>query len=377
MKNNNILFYFPGLYPCITGGMEIYNYHLLNELSRRYPRIHFNLLTVCNKYNNSKINIIKGNSRLFLVRRFGLDALSNILVLFFSKKIKLRFIDIIIIPYTDSFGFNMSVFLLLKYLLNIDYVIYIHDGGLKKWRLSWHYKLFFRKAKKVIGVSNEIVFEYKKRTNRRIDLFHPFIPFSISDKSCDLIKSKFKINQFNKVVLYVGSLKDLKDPLFILKAVNEIDVDILAKEKVGFVFAGTGSLLFNMKSFIEENLLTKYFSFLGNVPNTEIKDLYKIADIFIISSDYEGTPIALMEAMYNNLICIGSDVNGIRELISHKKNGLLFNKSNITNLSLLLEDILTNTNKYKNMGINAGKSLSNLYNYDKYIDSLFHYIIEP
>lgn len=51
---------------------------------------------------------------------------------------------------------------------------------------------------------------------------------------------------------------------------------------------------------------------------------YKAADGFLMSSDYEGLPNALMEAMASRLICISTDCKtGPSDLIDHGKNGYL------------------------------------------------------
>ena len=43
-----------------------------------------------------------------------------------------------------------------------------------------------------------------------------------------------------------------------------------------------------------------------------------------IPSRFEGTPKSLLEAMYNNIPAIGSDVNGINNILTDNKNGFLF-----------------------------------------------------
>ncbi len=47
------------------------------------------------------------------------------------------------------------------------------------------------------------------------------------------------------------------------------------------------------------------------------------ADIFVTTSQSDGTPVSILEAMASGLPCIATNVGGIPEWIEDKKNGLL------------------------------------------------------
>jgi glycosyltransferase involved in cell wall biosynthesis len=56
----------------------------------------------------------------------------------------------------------------------------------------------------------------------------------------------------------------------------------------------------------------------NDVPND-----YRNADIFVTTSQSDGTPVSVLEAMASGLPCIATTVGGIPEWIEDKKNGLL------------------------------------------------------
>ena len=52
------------------------------------------------------------------------------------------------------------------------------------------------------------------------------------------------------------------------------------------------------------------------------------SDIFLLTSLWEGLPIALLEAMYYQKICIVTDVIGNRDVIKHEENGFIASNAN-------------------------------------------------
>lgn len=63
--------------------------------------------------------------------------------------------------------------------------------------------------------------------------------------------------------------------------------------------------------------------FCGTVPNHAIPGYLNRAELFVLPSLYEGSPKSLLEAMACGLPVIGTDVDGIREVIRHRETGYL------------------------------------------------------
>lgn len=73
-------------------------------------------------------------------------------------------------------------------------------------------------------------------------------------------------------------------------------IEELSKKNIKFtwLFIGDGALVNEIKKSIQDKELTKYVKFLGR--RNDVNELYKIMDIFILPSLYEGLPTVAVEA---------------------------------------------------------------------------------
>jgi glycosyltransferase involved in cell wall biosynthesis len=69
------------------------------------------------------------------------------------------------------------------------------------------------------------------------------------------------------------------------------------------------------------NLVPEYVRFLGNRP--DVADFFSALDIFVLSSETEGLPVALLEAMAASKPVVATGVGGIPQAIQDGRNGLL------------------------------------------------------
>ncbi|CAN5334736.1 hypothetical protein BH20BAC1_BH20BAC1_17460 [soil metagenome] len=67
-----------------------------------------------------------------------------------------------------------------------------------------------------------------------------------------------------------------------------------------------------------------FCTFHGNVRDkSQMEEIYRSADVLLLTSGYEGLPIAVMEMMAHGKVVISTDVGGIAGYITHGKNGFL------------------------------------------------------
>lgn len=92
--------------------------------------------------------------------------------------------------------------------------------------------------------------------------------------------------------------------------------------------------------------------------NTNIEQVLAQGKIFVLSSDFEGLPNALMEALALGVPSISTDCpcGGPRELIKQQENGLLVPCNNEEALAQALEKLLLNPQKTAKMGEKARRA---------------------
>ena len=108
--------------------------------------------------------------------------------------------------------------------------------------------------------------------------------------------------------------------------------------------------------YLKNKLINKYkdklnefsYTFYGNVENQKLYNFYsknKI-DLFINSSESEGLPISILEALSFGIPVIAPDIGGISEVIKNKSNGILLRKNhNYKDLLYAIEIFIDNDNK--------------------------------
>lgn len=370
---NKILLYFPALYPEVTGGLEVYNYHLLNKLSSIQELKDRLIVLTDSKSHINGVNILSVKNRMFGFRRWGLGVFSTILYYIFSNKFSWREIKSIYIPYSENFGKAAWPFILLKKIFNVKYYTHIHSGDLRPWKDAKLQKCFFQNADGVAGVSRPIMDIYKERSGVEIKYLPPIIPFIKSTINKDDLKENLGFKNYNKIVLYVGSIKPLKAPKVLLSAFDNLGADFIKENKILLLLAGDGELKNDLEKQFAHN---KNIKFLGLVPNGEVWKYYTIADIYVIPSWFEGTPISLLEAMSKSLCCIGTDVKGINTTIERNKTGLLFKKDNDSELNVILKDVLINFDFYKHLGVEAKNFYETNFSYEVHIKDFLSWLNE-
>ncbi|MEO8483636.1 MAG: glycosyltransferase [Acidobacteriota bacterium] len=132
----------------------------------------------------------------------------------------------------------------------------------------------------------------------------------------------------------VGRVEQQKRFDLLLEAVAPV---LKSRPQVKLAIAGDGSLLASLKAQAATMNLGPQCLLLGH--RQDIADLHQAFDLFVQSSEYEGTPNAVLEAMAMETPLVATDVGGTGELAFDGVHGLLVASRDVP----ALRDAITRT----------------------------------
>ena len=115
--------------------------------------------------------------------------------------------------------------------------------------------------------------------------------------------------------------------------------------------AGTGPLLSRMKAKVAKLGLEGQVAFLGH--HADMPGLLRSQALYVLSTHYEGMPLALVEAMAAGCACIASDVIGVRGVIEEGVTGLLVPEGDVRALAEAIARLLRDTELAARLGAAA------------------------
>ena len=343
---------------------------------------------------------------LFIITNFLTKKFSNIALITASKKFNSKFYKSVKLINPKSglwdkmnrrFKYLVSIYLLIKEILrdknsvvfsfqaNIYCIIICRIFNIKVISRSntatvgWSKNIFKRLIFSfILKLSNKIIVnsqEFKKDLKKELGvnsicIYNPLNSKEILKKSKEnsikIFKDKKKLN-----ILNIGRMTDQKDQITLLKALNEI------KDKIDFnaVIIGRGILKDYLNKYIKRKNLIKNIKILNFVENPF--PLIKQADLFVLTSKFEGLPNVLLESLSLKKFIISSNCpTGPKEILLNGKGGLLFEVGNYTQLAKKILFYQKNKNRSKKMINLAIKKIhrfdfkKNLDEYSKLINSV-------
>lgn len=340
-----------GIYPNVVGGMEIFNYYLIKSLRNEFDISYTSFVPL-------KIDHTKWYKCLNLKPSKVFFPLQVFLHLLFHPQIKK-----VIISYSEAHWFIWQLYTLIMTFLKIDYYIVIHYGKEPEIHHKKIYQTFFKKAQKVICVSEDIKKNYDKLHNINCRVIYPLVPFERAVQQKEELRKQYNIPINRNVICMIGSVKQMKNPDDILEVIKNFNNEELVKYNPHIVYAGSGNMIEILKKRASDYKISDRVTFLGFVPKEKVNEIYKLSDIYLIASDFEGTSVSLLEAMFNAMPIIASRVPGIIDTISEEKESIMYSLKSHIELKAALIKILSNSDLKNEIKNNAFKHYSECYSY--------------
>ena len=160
-----------------------------------------------------------------------------------------------------------------------------------------------------------------------------------------------------KRIVTVGRLVSQKNQKLLLKAFREFHEQY---DDYVLEIYGDGPLKKELEEYAKKNGIEDNVKFMGEVQ--DIKSAIYKAKMFVLTSDYEGMPNALMEAMAMGLPCISTNcrIGGPAYLIKDGINGILVKTGDKIALNSAMGRIAEDEKFANEIALSASGSMQNL-----------------
>ena len=158
------------------------------------------------------------------------------------------------------------------------------------------------------------------------------------------IAEKYQLDTEAQWIVTVGRLDTQKDPMLMLAAFSRL---VAKGYCINWLVIGDGVLRADLEKGISHAGLGEKIHFLGLQPPTKIADVLRAADVYALSSVYEGMPMALLEALGCGLPAAVTDVGEVRRVVKSGINGELAASGDETAFAGALSRVLDNATAWR------------------------------
>jgi glycosyltransferase involved in cell wall biosynthesis len=184
-------------------------------------------------------------------------------------------------------------------------------------------KMLAKRTDAIVAVSeaqkNELFGKYgigKPEQYRVIPLGLNLGPFTQATRERGALRSELGLSRNGEsLVAIVGRLTAIKNHRLLLESVSALTTKN-SDTRARFLIVGDGELRKDLEKMTAELALKERVIFTGWI--RDLGSLYADLDVLAVTSNNEGTPVAVIEAMAAGVAVIATDVGGVRELISER-----------------------------------------------------------
>lgn len=185
-------------------------------------------------------------------------------------------------------------------------------------------------------------------------------PTRVSEK-----KTELGILNGEKIVGMVGRLSRQKAPLDFIRAIPSV---IERLKDVRFVMVGDGELrditLETARRLgVEDRLMV-----LGS--RSDVPDLLKTFDLYVLTSHWEGLGRSLTEAMYTGRPVVATNVEGVPELVRNGETGMLVEPRNIQAIADAIVQVLQDPELAARLGRAGRQKITESFQYEKMVKEI-------
>jgi glycosyltransferase involved in cell wall biosynthesis len=333
MKDKKICLVIPSL---VGGGMERIMSEFANYLAHNGADVYVLIMFKDEIFYNldQNITLIQPSHK----KRYNLTY-AFYLFPFLRIRIKKIYPDTIL-----SFGERYNSYLLLS-MIGLRIPVYISDRSSPNKNLSrfnlWMSKILYRRASGIIAQTSKA----SELMSDRLDSPNPNI--RVIPNPLRMI-NRITIEKKDQIIA-LGRLVKEKRYERLLEIISK-----LRNKSWNLIIVGDGYLRQEVENMINDLNLQNRVTLAGQ--QKDVDRFLSESKIYVLTSDIEGYPNALCEAMAHGLACISFDcVAGPGDIIRNGENGILVEEGNIEHFAKELDSLIVNKKRRETLGDRAKK----------------------
>jgi glycosyltransferase involved in cell wall biosynthesis len=197
-----------------------------------------------------------------------------------------------------------------------------HRHGLRRWLREWPVKTGYRSVDRIVAVSQGVADDTARITGLPQHTFtvirNPVITPTLHQLAAETISHRWMQQRDLPVILAAGRLTVQKDFATLIKAIHTVN----QTQPVRLIILGEGNLRDELNQQIRQLALEEHIDLPGFTANPY--PWMQQADLFVLSSRWEGSPNVLTEAIALGTPVVATDCpSGPRELLQDGRYGPL------------------------------------------------------
>lgn len=231
-------------------------------------------------------------------------------------------------------------------------VIHSRDSDIRWKYLPGLYRrledFLMRRMASVYVVRDDAARTYRERYPDIADRFRftptwmdPTVFYPVSDEQRQGLRQRLfgsgSISATDTVLVSVGRLDTQKDPLLLIDAFARLQS---TRVDTVLVLIGDGILRQKIEQRARELGVAQRVVLAGLLQPAEVSDYLRAADLFVLSSAYEGMPMSVLEAMGCGLPVVTTRVGEVHRVVNSGRNGMISKSRDVSDFTDALETAL-------------------------------------
>lgn len=221
-----------------------------------------------------------------------------------------------------------------------------------EWEGGWDTRFIRRFAYRYCGfspiaVSNNVAASIKRVYKmKQVPVIHNGITVSRYQAG---VPRKTGPNNKEVCLIHVARFSPEKNHALFIKALKKV-VE-MRSGRIKALLVGSGPELQSIRFMVQEYCLEKVVEFMGE--RQDVSDLLGYVDCLVLTSNLEGLPLVVLEAMAAGKPVIATNVGGIPEVIANGKTGILVPAFDVDKLTESIINLIDNRKYFEAMGLKA------------------------